>query len=139
MRDPLLPSSRRDLLIEITERRLQLKNRSIRDDEVAVDDVLPCLHRTSHTKAHGIIEMRQTTLKNRKPTAALLIAIPIFAALPTIAGPRQAASPPTLTKLVLPYTVMTPLPDGRIMGIFTSGPDVFGRYSSDGGRSWTPL
>jgi hypothetical protein len=77
-----------------------------------------------------------------RPIAALLVAISLFAAMGSTAGPKAAAPKalapaPTLTKLVLPYTIMMPLPDGRLIGIFTSGPDVFARYSSDGGRTWT--
>ncbi len=99
---------------------------------------------TSLPNASISIEMRRKTVKYRNSIAALLVAIPLFAVIPLFAaitssaGPRQAAPPPALTKLVLPYTVMMALPDGRLIGVFTSGPDVFGRYSSDGGRTWTP-
>ena len=81
--------------------------------------------------------MRVLQVKNRKTAAAVLAALPILAAIPTMAGTRQSAAPPSLSKLVLPYTVMTPLPDGRLMGVFTSGSEVSGRFSSDGGRSWS--
>jgi hypothetical protein len=39
------------------------------------------------------------------------------------------------------YQVMTPLPDGRLVGVVdrdgANGPEAVARYSSDGGRTWT--
>lgn len=81
--------------------------------------------------------MRHETLKPTLTILATLATAQMFALASPTAGTKRVASPPTLTPLVLPYTVMMPLPDGRIIGVFTSGPDVFGRYSSDDGRTWT--
>ena len=65
-----------------------------------------------------------------------LTVLSLFAASeqPLAAGPRHAASPPSMTKLA-EAMVMAPLPDGRLIALF-SGQEAIARYSSDGGRTW---
>jgi lysophospholipase L1-like esterase len=87
--------------------------------------------------------MRGKKMKYRKSFAALLIVIPLFAAMGShaTAGPKQTVSPPSMSKPAEPV-VMTPLPDGRLIAVFdrtgANGPEAVARYSSDGGRTWSP-
>ena len=78
-------------------------------------------------------------MRLRNYAATLLFAIPLFAvlALHSTAKPRKTVSPPVLIRMP-EYHVMTPLPDGRLVGVFDQGGEAFARYSSDGGRTWLP-
>src|SRR5688572_5610755 len=78
-------------------------------------------------------------MKFRKSTAALRVAIPLLAVLAhqSTAVTKKAAPPPVLARMP-DYHVMTPLPDGRLVGVFDQGGEAFARYSSDGGRTWLP-
>lgn len=69
---------------------------------------------------------------------------PSSSALPDIVtgkAARKVARPPLLTRMPI-YQVMTPLPDGRLVGVIDrtgpNGPEAVARYSADGGRTWTP-
>ena len=70
---------------------------------------------------------------------SLLISTTLLAAvaLHSTAAPKKPATPPILERMP-DYHVMTPLPDGRLVGVFDRGGDAFARYSSDGGRTWLP-
>jgi BNR repeat protein len=73
----------------------------------------------------------------RTSSAWALTVLSLFAASeqPLAAGLRQAASPPSMTKLA-EAMVMAPLPDGRLIALF-GGQEAIARYSSDGGRTWS--
>src|SRR5687768_4600750 len=78
-------------------------------------------------------------MRYRMYTAALVAAIPLLAVLAhqSTAIPKKNAPPPVLIRMP-EYHVMTPLPDGRLVGVFDQGGEAFARYSSDGGRTWLP-
>jgi len=81
-------------------------------------------------------------MKHRTSIGAVLIALSLFASVDnySTAGPKQAVSPPSMSKLAEPM-VMAPLLDGRLIAVFDhigpNGHEAIARYSSDGGRTWS--
>ena len=79
---------------------------------------------------------------HRTSSATALIAFSLLAAIARDlpAETKQAASPPSLSKLA-EAGVMAPLPDERLIAVFGgTGPDgqeAIARYSSDGGQAWS--